>query len=86
MVVYDPLPAQAKEKFKRDYWLGADIVSAIELELTKDPAKRAVLWEKPNVYILVYTPEVTPCVEIRIKYLVGVNGVKVKYFKAVYLE
>lgn len=69
-VVYDPLPEAQRENLCRFHPRGQEIISAIEIDLSRDPLSRASKLAGGR-YAQVYVPNVVPFVEIRIAYLVG---------------
>lgn len=78
-VVYDSLPESQKEELKKAHLRGMELVWAIELDLSRDPLSRA--HQLPNGrYAQVYTPDISPQIEIRVSYLVGDEKVLIKVF------
>ena len=82
-VLYDPVPSAEKERMKKEHPRGLEIIEAIERDLSFGNLDEwATLVKKPNRYAIVYTPEVSPPIEIRISFLLADGGkVLIKVFR-----
>jgi hypothetical protein len=47
----------------------SEIIEAIQLVLAKAPFEKTNLIRRPNTYLKIFTPEISPPVEIRVKYI-----------------
>lgn len=82
MLTYAALPESNRNSLAADHPRGDEIIQAIELDLTRSQGKNAT--RLPNGrFALVYTPPVTPALEIRIVYLFDGNSIHIKVFDVV---
>lgn len=68
LVQYTAIASAVKNAFIKNHPRGDVIMQAIEVDLHRDPYTRGIVI-KANTYMQVFTPEVTPTVEIHIVYL-----------------
>ena len=76
-VQYGPNASSEKECLKRDHPRGPELVAAFERDLSSGKLIGwAALVAKPNRYAIVYTPPISPDIEIRVSFLLDNNECK----------
>jgi len=90
VAVYDHTPGAEKERLKKKYPRGVELVEAIERDLAHvnisnvDKDNRFSLVQKPNKYAVAYAPDIEPPIEIRVTFLLADDGnALVKVFQVI---